>query len=105
MDTHLIYCRMFCSFVNYGYHSSFRLIYIYIYILQRLKTKLFWDINLTLHWCINPSSTHHTDLCHLPLQFGAWNILKVVVVASAPGVCLHDEVLHVQRAGVGVSLT
>ena len=46
--------------------------------------------------------THHADLGHLPLEFGARHILEVVVVASAPCVRLHDEVLDVQRAGVGV---
>lgn len=43
---------------------------------------------------------HHADLGHLSLQLGARHVLEVVVVAAlpAPGVRLHDEVLHVQRS-------
>lgn len=44
-------------------------------------------------------------MCHLSLEFGARHVLKVVVVASASGVGLHDEMLDVQGAGVGVGLT
>lgn len=46
------------------------------------------------------SLPHHADLGHLPLQLGSRHVLEVVVIAAlpAPGVCLHDEMLHVQRS-------
>lgn len=46
------------------------------------------------------SLPHHADLGHLSLQLGSRHVLEVVVIAAlpAPGVCLHDEVLHVQRS-------
>lgn len=50
-----------------------------------------------LHSSLHP---HHADLSHLSLQLGSRHVLKVVVIAAlpAPGIRLHDEVLHVQRS-------
>ena len=47
-----------------------------------------------------PRPPHHADLGHLSLQLGSRHVLEVVVIAAlpAPGVRLHDEVLHVQRS-------
>lgn len=63
------------------------------------STTIHNTLRRSIHPSILSSHPHHADLGHLSLQLGSRHVLEVVVIAAlpAPGICLHDEMLHVQR--------